>query len=159
MQDDPTIEKPFFTPEELQMSGTRRLAGYYRNRILSGALPVGEKLPPTLRLAELFDMSTANVQRALLSLVREGLIRRIPHRGTVVAGNYQKFRCAAILLHIDFRAGLPVHQRALTERLIRQLHLRDYEGIVLFDDLQAPFLDRLRTAIRKFDIQGPESVK
>ena len=143
-----------FSPEEQSMSGARRLAHYYRTRILDGTLSPGEKLPPTLQLAATFEMSTANVQRALLALVNEGLIRRMPHHGTIVCGSKLEFRCAAIIHYVDFEAGIPRYHRALTEALVEELHRRGYEAVTLYGDLRNPNSGHIREAIRNFGIQG-----
>lgn len=62
----------------------QRIAGYYREQILTGDLAPGTKLPGHRELAKSWGTATATVQRALNQLTVEKLIRTSP-RGTFVA--------------------------------------------------------------------------
>ncbi len=55
-----------------------------RDRITSGAMPYGEKLPPEPALAETHGVARITVRRALARLAAEGLVERRPSAGTRV---------------------------------------------------------------------------
>jgi GntR family transcriptional regulator len=55
-----------------------------RDRITSGAMPFGAKLPPELTLAETHGVARITVRRALARLAAEGLVERRPSAGTRV---------------------------------------------------------------------------
>lgn len=61
-----------------------RIAGYYRERILTGELEPGMKLPSNKEMANSWSVATATIQKALNQLTVEGVIRTSP-RGTFVA--------------------------------------------------------------------------
>jgi GntR family transcriptional regulator len=54
-------------------------------QIESGALKPGERLPTERELADRFQISLAPVRQAMVELARQGLLIRVPHRGTFVA--------------------------------------------------------------------------
>ena len=143
-----------FTDEELKMSGARRIASYYRTRILNGTFPAGTKLPSTHELAEELTMSAANLQRAFSALVNEGLIERKPHYGTIVKAIKSEFRFAAIIVFVSKHAGIPAYQRVLMEEIIRELHRRNYEALTIHEDMDHPDIERVRQLIRKLGVQG-----
>ncbi|MFE6778592.1 winged helix-turn-helix domain-containing protein [Streptomyces sp. NPDC057702] len=60
------------------------MADHYRERILSGALEPGSKLPSSAELSASWEVSTATVRRALQALAVERYLRATP-RGTFVA--------------------------------------------------------------------------
>jgi GntR family transcriptional regulator len=55
-----------------------------RDRITSGAMPYGAKLPPEPALAETHGVARITVRRALARLAAEGLVERRPSAGTRV---------------------------------------------------------------------------
>src|SRR6478609_9251772 len=61
-----------------------RIANHYREKILSGDLAPGTKLPSNKELANSWGVAVATVSRALSQLTVEGMIRTSP-RGTFVA--------------------------------------------------------------------------
>jgi GntR family transcriptional regulator of arabinose operon len=69
------------TPLHLQLST------YYRERILDGRLPAGTRLPTELELTAEHQISRDTVRQALAQLVSEGLLERVPRRGTFVRGS------------------------------------------------------------------------
>ena len=61
-----------------------QLVAHFRESILSGALPVGSRVPPELELARNNRISRGTVRQAMNILVNEGLLERTPGRGTYV---------------------------------------------------------------------------
>jgi GntR family transcriptional regulator len=56
-----------------------------RERISSGALAPGSRLPSIVNLAEEYGTSTGTIQKALAMLRTDGLIVSVPNYGTFVA--------------------------------------------------------------------------
>lgn len=68
-----------------------------RDQILSGAFPLGTQLPTEQAFCEMYQISRITVTRALHDLEREGLIKRIQGKGSIVtlldrAANKQDMR-------------------------------------------------------------------
>lgn len=61
-----------------------QLAAILRGRIADGAYPAGGRIPSLLALQEEFGLSSMTVRRAVGLLEGEGLLRRVPGRGTFV---------------------------------------------------------------------------
>ena len=61
-----------------------QLAAILRARIASGEYAAGRKIPPLLDLQEEFGLSSMTVRRAVKELADEGLLLRVPGRGTFV---------------------------------------------------------------------------
>jgi DNA-binding GntR family transcriptional regulator len=59
-----------------------QLAGILRERIADGTYT--SKIPPLVELEDEFGLATMTVRRAISVLVDEGLLRRVPGRGTYV---------------------------------------------------------------------------
>ncbi|MCM8768246.1 MAG: winged helix-turn-helix domain-containing protein, partial [Candidatus Omnitrophica bacterium] len=55
--------------------------------ISSGLIKPGERLPGELYLARILEVNYRTVQKALLHLQSQGLVRKIPYRGTFVQRN------------------------------------------------------------------------
>jgi GntR family transcriptional regulator len=70
--------------DTIDTSKTHRLYLLLKERIISGALPPGEKLPSEPSLAASHGLSRVTIRRALDGLSREGLITRQPGSGTFV---------------------------------------------------------------------------
>lgn len=85
------------------MTKLARVCDSIVDRIESGALREGDRLPSEARLAEGFRVSVGTVQKALARLAHSGLISREHGRGTFVSGsrvgpadvNYLRFRDAS----------------------------------------------------------------
>lgn len=58
-------------------------------KVISGDWPKGYRIPTEKELAELFDVSTITVKRAVLDLVREGLLYRQRGKGTFVTSKVE----------------------------------------------------------------------
>jgi GntR family transcriptional regulator of arabinose operon len=56
----------------------------FRERILSGDLKAGDRLPPELRIAQQYNTSRGTVRQALTALANEGLLERVQGSGTFV---------------------------------------------------------------------------
>ncbi len=70
--------------EAIETSKTRRVYLTLRDRISSGELMPGTRLPSEPDLADLHDVSRVTIRRALAELEREGLISRRPGAGTFI---------------------------------------------------------------------------
>src|SRR5580700_664582 len=64
---------------------SRQVAASLRERISSGALAPGSKLPSIVNLAAEYRTSTGTIQKALAILRNDGLIVSVPNYGTFVA--------------------------------------------------------------------------
>ena len=64
-----------------------QLAVILRGRIADGTYPRGRKIPPLTALEAEFGLSSMTVRRAVAVLAAEGLLRRVPGRGTFVASH------------------------------------------------------------------------
>jgi GntR family transcriptional regulator len=62
-----------------------QLADILRERIADGTYRPGDKIPPLLDLQTEFSLSSMTVRRAVGVLSGEGLLVRVPGRGTFVA--------------------------------------------------------------------------
>lgn len=76
LQLDPRAEEPLY----------RQLYRQLRDRILSGAFPHGQRIPPTRELAGQLGVNRATVAAAYELLEQEGLIRGHVGRGSFVSG-------------------------------------------------------------------------
>jgi DNA-binding GntR family transcriptional regulator len=63
----------------------QQLADILRQRIADGTYAPGQKIPPLLDLQAEFSLSSMTVRRAVGVLAGEGLLVRVPGRGTFVA--------------------------------------------------------------------------
>jgi GntR family transcriptional regulator len=72
--------------DTIETSKTHRFYLLLKERIASGALAAGHRLPSEPALAQAHGLSRVTVRRALEGLEREGLVRRRPGAGTFVHG-------------------------------------------------------------------------
>jgi GntR family transcriptional regulator len=68
-----------------RVTPSRRVAASARERISSGALAPGSKLPSIVNLSMEYKTSTGTIQKALAILRTEGMIVSVPNYGTFVA--------------------------------------------------------------------------
>ena len=61
-----------------------QLAGILRERIRTGQYPAGRQIPAFVALEQEFTLSGMTVRRAVNVLAAEGLVEKIPGRGTFV---------------------------------------------------------------------------
>lgn len=76
--------------DAIETSKTRRVYLTLRDRIMSGELAPGARLPSEPDLADLHDVSRVTIRRALAELEREGLISRRPGAGTFITARMIK---------------------------------------------------------------------
>ncbi|MBM7368876.1 GntR family transcriptional regulator [Gordonia hydrophobica] len=69
----------------------RALANELRSRIGTGRYRVGERLPTEADLTEEFALSRQTVRRAFVDLVAEGIVYRVPGKGTFVAREHGRY--------------------------------------------------------------------
>lgn len=69
----------------------RKLAGELRKRIAAGGYAGGTRLPTESDLVGEFALSRQTVRRAFVDLVAEGLVYRVPGRGTFVAQDRSRY--------------------------------------------------------------------
>lgn len=62
----------------------RQAANYFRQRIQRGELTEGDRIPSEVQLCELLGISRITVRQALSELEGDGLLERIPGKGTYV---------------------------------------------------------------------------
>lgn len=62
----------------------RQLADLLRGRIVEGETSVGDKIPSEAQLSESFGISRITVRQALDELENDGLLQRVPGKGTFV---------------------------------------------------------------------------
>lgn len=65
----------------------RQLAEILRGRISAGEVLSGDKIPSEVRLSENFGISRITVRQALAQLENDGLLQRVPGKGTFVRDN------------------------------------------------------------------------
>ena len=63
----------------------RQLGERIEEKILNGEWPAGHRLPTTPTIAGMFGVSLQTAQRGTSQLARQGLLERIPGRGTFVS--------------------------------------------------------------------------
>lgn len=71
--------------EPLPSRHWERIASVWRGRLGREPWTSGARLPPNAEVAREFGVSKGRAQQALLTLKREGLLERVPGRGTVVS--------------------------------------------------------------------------
>jgi DNA-binding LacI/PurR family transcriptional regulator len=74
----------------------QRLKEHIGRQIASGALRKDDLLPSEAELCRTYGMSAITVRRALRELVRDGVIRRQPGRGTIVISETRRLRIALV---------------------------------------------------------------
>lgn len=72
-------------------AGYRRLADHLRTQIREDRWAQDEPLPTDQELGEQFGVSRQTVRRAYLDLVHDGLVYRVPGRGTFVTPSDQRY--------------------------------------------------------------------
>ncbi len=127
------MAQPFSIPGTIDRSADQplhaQLKGLIRRAIEDGRLRPGDRLPTEHELCRHFGLSRTPVRQALLELAQEGLLTRVPGRGTFVADVRATDRAAVtVTLRVVTEAGWadPLRQMALLwnrEHPHRPLHL------------------------------------
>ncbi len=78
----------------VEQPGYRRLAAALREEIREQRWAEGETLPTDGELGERFGVSRQTVRRAYLDLVNEGLVYRVPGRGTFITPSHLRYHRA-----------------------------------------------------------------
>lgn len=135
----------------------RHIRDEVRALIRSGELPPGTRLPSTQELSTCWQVNVSTVQAALAPLVREGLLTRVPRRGTFVRERQEKLTGVGIYRMAEYgERSLFVEavQAALAEELRSA-------GIQLQIFLSPPSVEThlnptptLKQAIAQREIQG-----
>jgi len=95
----------------------RRIQRHFLERIASGELEVGDRLPTEMEIARSFGTSRATVQSAMASLVHDGWIRKQPGRGTFVADSPRSARIALDAVR-SFEEDVASHGDRVTYRML-----------------------------------------
>lgn len=90
-----------FQPESIRAQVAREI----ENRIFSGALAIGERLPPERELALELGVSRSLVNLAILDLESAGFLRIVPRQGTFVA-DYKNESTPQMLLSLMTRGAM-----------------------------------------------------
>ncbi|MNI48190.1 Trehalose operon transcriptional repressor [compost metagenome] len=91
----------------------------YSNRIVSGQLPPGSKLPSESELAEAYGTSRETVRKALNLLFREGYIHKMKGRGSFVLDmTRMDFPVTGLISFKEMAGTLGVPSRTLVEETI-----------------------------------------
>jgi DNA-binding GntR family transcriptional regulator len=111
----------------------RRLAAWLRDAIRAGEYPEGGRLPTEEQLATSYSLSRQTVRRAMQDLVAEGIIYRVPGRGTYpVAEQDRQIRPFSTVEELTVLGGeteceiiAPMQRRAEAESAARLRLLSD----------------------------------
>jgi len=98
----------------------RQIGDHVRELIVSGKLAPGTKLPATEELAASWLTNPKTIQNALAPLVKEGLLTRVPKRGTFVRKREKKLTCVGVYNGTSAQDGPYAH--AVQEALRDELH-------------------------------------
>jgi DNA-binding transcriptional regulator YhcF (GntR family) len=141
----------------------RQIADRVRDKILNGQMESGMKLPNTEEMANLWKTNIRTMHLALSQLVKEGLLTRVPRRGTFVRPRRED------LTHV----GIYVTQEmsmSLVCRFYQELILKLAERMGRFDIRHSLWVDirseselrenweALNLAVRRQEIQGLISI-
>ncbi|MEM7623493.1 MAG: winged helix-turn-helix domain-containing protein, partial [Planctomycetota bacterium] len=89
---------------EVSLPIVRRIQASFRDRIRSGELPPGTKLPSMRNLSTEFGCSLGIVKQAVTTLAAQGFLRSSPRRGVFVADGPPAGREVAIVLpHLEIK--------------------------------------------------------
>lgn len=148
-------------PSEMQLDvlSHQKLGSWMRERILSGELATGTRLPSMQQLAENWNTSYFTVHSALTPLVREGLLERRRKYGTVVCRPTPAVTCVGIYYGMDVWASrTTAFYQALHAELKKLLGEQGLEFRLLLDSrdevLQDKPLPELQEKVQGREIQA-----
>ena len=131
-----------------------RIAESFRRKINAGILRPQDPIPPTCRIAEEFGTAPSNVHRALLSLVREGLIVRKPGHGSVVAPNLRKLRDVAVCVSVSNPFDGYRFRTPLAGYVCDELKKRGMNPVLQFYQGKGQLLEHLNGMTESGSVQG-----
>ncbi len=99
---------------DIKPNSYRQVAAELRDRIASGRLGPGEKLPAERDLSATFKVSRVTVRRALRILEEERLLRRIQGSGAYVSSQPHR----RIPLRIDYTGAMEEHAPKLSRQVL-----------------------------------------
>ena len=99
--------KPSYTPIQLERI-YEQIVSQIEDQIVSGALEVGDRLPPERELAEQFQVSRSAVREAVKALQEKGLVEVLPGKGTFVTNAISKATSES--LELMMRMSTNYHQ-------------------------------------------------
>jgi len=109
-----------FKVVKFKRSAQKQITDYLREEIYKGNLKPGVKLPSNLEFAARWETHGNTVQLAMGSLMKEGLLVRIPGTGTFVRKREEKLTCVGVYCTNNVK-GAP-YATAVREALSRELH-------------------------------------
>ena len=80
----------------------KQVLNIIKNRIDSGELKPGDKLPPETTLLKEFDVSRITIRSAIMELVEDGTLIRSQGKGTFVAEKKAVYQVNDKLAHIPY---------------------------------------------------------
>lgn len=95
----------------------RRIQRHFLERISSGDLALGERLPTEMAIAKSFGTSRATVQSAMAQLVHDGWIEKQPGRGTFVSDSPRSARIDLDAVR-SFEEDVSSHGDRVTYRML-----------------------------------------
>lgn len=111
-----------FQPESIRAQVAREI----QNRIFSGELAIGERLPPERELALELGVSRSLVNLAILDLESMGFLRIVPRQGTFVA-DYKNESTPQMLLSLMTRGVVDNTGAALFSSMMQTRRLLESE--------------------------------
>lgn len=91
--------------EQNELMKKQHFSAMIRERILSGALRPGDRLPAERSLAEEFGISRGSVNQGILDLEREGFLQVVPRRGTFVSDYVNQATADTLSALMNFSTG------------------------------------------------------
>ena len=126
------LEDLAVNPDEVAATPVQ-IETFLRDKIRTGELRTGERLPSTQELAKLWGVSAISVQKAMTRLSADGLLERIARRGTFVRSHTEKVTIA-ILSGVNLADQITAYARAVVRSLQEQMAQRDWNWLV-YDSL------------------------
>ncbi|MDD2707781.1 MAG: GntR family transcriptional regulator [Verrucomicrobiae bacterium] len=146
------VSKSHLAPLYIQLKET------IRSQIESGILKPGQSLPPTQELCKKYHISHITVRQALVDLTREGLLCRIPSRGTFVNDRKNVSSETTLGLIIPDQADVQSSQ-FLSQLLlgIKSVASAEQAGLLLYTSHETTFLgDIQRGKVQGMILTNPQ---
>ena len=124
-----------------------------RERIASGEWKPGDRIPVTQQWADRFNTSLANAHKAMVQLVREGLLLRI-NTGTVVNAPSIRMTCMAVCITKDPLRGNMRFLNFMANACREELARRDMTARFIYNDKPQNLIRELNSLAALGKIQG-----